>query len=301
MTIRYLIAGGTGFIGRHLSIKILQAGGEVSVLTRNRNSSLPYKQILWNPGEGQLSPADIEGYDVIVNLVGAGIDKRWTSSYKREIEDSRIGATSLLVDKINEVSTKPSFFVSASAIGYYGNVEDEIVDESSKNGTDFLSDLTVKWEEAAMRASGEVQVIIPRFGVILGNDGGALPQLMRGAKSGVAFNLNGRPGWKSWIHIEDTVASIVYMVEKHFEGIYNAVSPHPIKLDELMELITGLIGKKSRIRLGQSVSRIFLGEGSQHSIFEGQRVSPSKLVESGFNFKFPNIQEALRDLIQSQN
>jgi hypothetical protein len=297
-----LIAGGSGFIGRHLSRKIKESGGEVTLLTRKTNPSLPYKQINWDPnGDGTLLEREIEGYDLIVNLSGAGIDKKWSDSYKRELVDSRVRSTALLVRAINSASKKPTYLVNASAIGYYGDVEDFPVDDKSKPGDDFLANLCVSWEDEAKKVDKSVKLLIPRFGVILGSDGGAFPQLLRGARSGVTFNLKGKAGWKSWIHVDDAVSSIIFMTQRGFEGAYDVVSPNPLRIDGLMTLIAGQMGKKLRIKMGPSIANLVLGEGSKYSVFGGQKVLPTRLLDLGFNFKYPNIQETLRDLMQESN
>ena len=300
--VRALIAGGSGFIGKHLSKKIIDGGGEVAILTRKADQSISYKQITWNPtGDEGIQAKEIEGYDVVINLAGAGIDKKWTEPYKKEIVDSRVRSTSLLVNAINSANSKPKYLVSASAIGYYGNVEEGTVDEDSRAGDDFLANLSTRWEEEAKKVDKSVKLLTPRFGVILGNDGGAFPQLLRGARSGISFNTKGRASWKSWIHVDDAVSSIIFMTQGGFEGAYNAVSPNQLRLDGLMNLIAGEMGKKIRIRMGPSIAKLMLGEGSEYSVFSGQRVVPRRLLEMGFKFKYPNIQEALNDLMARSN
>ena len=295
--VKTLFAGGSGFIGRHLSKKVKDSGNEVTLLTRKQDPSIPFNQVTWNPAiEGSLSGKEIEGFDMIVNLSGAGIEKKWNDSYKSEIVESRVRSTSVLVNAINSASSKPKYFVSASAIGYYGNVEDRTVDEDSSPGNDFLSNLCKSWEEEAKKVDKSVKLLIPRFGVILGNDGGALPQLLRGARSGVSFNMKGRAGWKSWVHVEDAVSSIIFMTQVGYEGAYNVVSPNPLRMDGLMNIIANEMGKKIRIRLGPSIARIMLGEGADYSVFGGQKVMPKRLLSNGYSFKYPDIQSALNDL-----
>lgn len=297
-----LIAGGSGFIGKHLSKKIKESGGEVAILTRESNPSIPYKQITWDPtGRGELPSKEIEGYELIVNLSGAGIDKKWSEPYKKEIIESRVKSTELLVNAINSAEVQPKYFVNVSAIGYYGDIEEGSVDEESKPGNDYLADLCVRWEDEARKVSKNVKLLIPRFGVVLGKDGGAFPQLLRGAKTGVSFNLKGKSSWKSWVHVEDAVSSIIFMTQAGFEGPFNVVSPNPLKMDGLMNLIAGEIGKKIRIRMGPSMANIMLGEGSKYSVFSGQKVLPKRLLDLGFSFKYPGIQETLSDLLKESN
>ena len=296
--LKVLIAGGSGFIGRHLSRRIRESGGEVAIVTRSPNPSLPFQQITWDSlSNEEKSSKLVEGYDMIVNLSGAGIEKKWSEAYKKEMLESRIRSTSTIVKAINSSKERPKYFVNASAVGYYGDVEGKAVDEDSKPGDDYLANLCVSWEEEARKIDREVKLLIPRFGVILGRDGGAFPQLMRGINSGVSFNLKGRESWKSWVHIDDAISSIVFMTQIGFDGPYNVVSPNPLRMDGMMNILAMESGRKIRIRMGPAMANLLLGEGSKYSIFSGQKVVPKRLIDSGFNFKFPGISEALKDLL----
>lgn len=296
--LKVLITGGSGFIGRHLSRRIRESGGEVAIVTRSPNPSIPFQQITWDSlSNEEKSSKLVEGYDMIVNLSGAGIEKKWSEAYKKEMLESRIRSTSTIVKAINSSKERPKYFVNASAVGYYGDVEGEAVDEDSKPGDDYLANLCVSWEEEARKIDREVKLLIPRFGVILGRDGGAFPQLMRGINSGVSFNLKGRESWKSWVHIDDAISSIVFMTQIGFDGPYNVVSPNPLRMDGLMNILAMESGRKIGIRMGPAMANLLLGEGSKYSIFSGQKVVPKRLMDSGFNFKFPGISEALKDLL----
>lgn len=296
--LKVLIAGGSGFIGRHLSRRIRESGGEVAIVTRSPNPSIPFQQITWDSlSNEEKSSKLVEGYDMIVNLSGAGIEKKWSEAYKKEMLESRIRSTSTIVKAINSSKERPKYFVNASAVGYYGDVEGEAVDEDSKPGDDYLANLCVSWEEEARKIDREVKLLIPRFGVILGRDGGAFPQLMRGINSGVSFNLKGKESWKSWVHIDDAISSIVFMTQIGFDGPYNVVSPNPLRMDGMMNILAMESGRKIRIRMGPAMANLLLGEGSKYSIFSGQKVVPKRLIDSGFNFKFPGISEALKDLL----
>ena len=296
--LKVLIAGGSGFIGRHLSRRIRESGGEVAIVTRSPNPSIPFQQITWDSlSNEEKSSKLVEGYDMIVNLSGAGIEKKWSEAYKKEMLESRIRSTSTIVKAINSSKERPKYFVNASAVGYYGDVEGKAVDEDSKPGDDYLANLCVSWEEEARKIDREVKLLIPRFGVILGRDGGAFPQLMRGINSGVSFNLKGRESWKSWVHIDDAISSIVFMTQIGFDGPYNVVSPNPLRMDGMMNILAMESGRKIGIRMGPAMANLLLGEGSKYSIFSGQKVVPKRLIDSGFNFKFPGISEALKDLL----
>ncbi len=297
--IRVLIAGGTGFIGRHLAKGIVDSGGEVTLLTRSSASNGQYKQISWRDhSEVRALAKEIENYDLIVNLSGASIDKRWSESYKEEIIKSRVDSTAMLVRAINSAVTKPKYFVNASAVGYYGDLDDGTADEDSGPGNDFLASLCIKWEDEARKLDKNVKLLIPRFGVVMGKDGGAFAQLIRGARNGISFDTKGKSAWKSWIHVEDAVYSIIFMTSKGFEGVYNAVSPSPLKMEGMMQLIANQIGRKARVKVGPRATGILLGEGGRYSVFSSQKVLPKRLLELGFQFKYPDFLDALSDLLK---
>ncbi len=296
---KFLIAGGSGFIGRHLCKGIEEQGGQVDLLTREPSSSIGYKQIRWDPSSYDGSLVEVvERYDVIVNLSGSSISKRWSRVHKEELETSRIMSTSSLVRAINSSHTKPKFMVNASAVGFYGNREGEKVQEDSSPGSDFLSNLSKKWESEASRVDKGVKLIIPRFGVVLGKDGGAFPALLSAAKRGISFNMEGKHSWKSWIHVDDAVSSVLFMMEREFEGTYNAVSPNPVELEVFMEKIADRLRKKAKLRLKASSIRFLLGEGGIYSTVYGQFVVPKSLSEKGFSFKYPDLTEALDSLLK---
>lgn len=295
---KFLIAGGSGFIGRHLSAYVKELGGEVDLLIRQPDAALSYKQIKWNPHSKEQSISGIIGnYDVVVNLAGASISKRWSAGYKNELVSSRIGSTSFLVDAINTSTSKPKFFINASAVGYYGTLEEGRADESSEPGNDFLANLTEKWEKEASKIDKTVKLIIPRFGVILGKDGGAFPALLGAANRGITFDTGGRYSWKSWIHVDDAVSSILFMLDKGFEGTYNAASPNGVELGSLMATILEQTGKRVRIRMGSTSIKLLLGEGGIHSTIYGQNVVPKVLMEMGYKFKYTDLTEAIRSLL----
>jgi len=296
---KFIIAGGSGFIGRHISDAIEKRGGNVTILTRRVDPSLPFKQIPWDPSQesGNGNGIDIQGFDAVVNLSGASIAKRWTKRHKKEMENSRIDSTLKIVDMINGAERKPRFFISASAIGYYGNSENEKFDESSGPGNDFLSNLASEWEGAARRVNKDVRLIIPRFGVVLGKDGGALPQLMRAVNQRVSFNLKGRNSWKSWVHIDDLVSSLFFLMDIDYAGVYNCVAPNPVKMEDMMQMLFSKSGKRPVLKLPGSMTKLLLGEGGFDSIFGGQYVVPSKLAELKYKFIFSDAREAIDTLL----
>ncbi|MEM0311891.1 MAG: TIGR01777 family oxidoreductase [Thermoplasmatales archaeon] len=289
---RYIVAGGTGFIGRHLSRELETIGDKVTTLTRGEKTDGDY--IRWDPQSREsLKDIDVGSFDVVVNLSGAGIEKRWSSRYKEILLNSRIETTSALVALINSSERKPRYFVNASAIGYYGNV-DYVVDEDSPPGEDFLAKLCLRWEGEAKKLVGSVKLLIPRFGIVLGDDGGALPKLETMVRYRVAPKNSGHNFWKSWIAVVDASRSIPFMISKEFSGHYNAVSPHPATLNDFINEIYSHMGRKPLFRFGKNTFKMLLGEGSEYSIFGGQNVKPRRLEELGFKFRYEDLGSAIR-------
>ncbi|MGC8645842.1 MAG: TIGR01777 family oxidoreductase [Thermoplasmata archaeon] len=300
MVKRYLVAGGTGFIGNHLRRFAEGKGDRVTILTRGEVKKEGDDLLRWNPEDkDSLKDLDFGSFDVVVNLSGEGIEKRWTRGYKERLLTSRVVSTSTLVSLINRAERKPRYFVNASAIGYYGNGEEE-VNESSPPGNDFLAELSVRWEGEARKLDSSVKLLIPRFGVVLGNDGGALPKLETMAKLGVIPKKYDSNAWKSWIEVGDAVRSVSFMIDKGFIGHYNVVSPNPASIEDFIGTIFRVMNKKPRLRMGKWVFRLFLGEGAEYSIFGGQKVVPSKLIELGFKYDYPELGAAVTALMAVQ-
>ncbi len=295
-----LITGGTGFVGSRLSPRLVEKGHQVGILTRRRPNHpglLPKVEYVEGdptlPGPWQKAVAE---YDVLVNLAGASLFGRWTPELKRLIRESRILTTRYLVEAIPPNSGKVLF--STSAVGYYGFHEDEELDEFSPPGNDFLAMIGRDWESEAMRAQEKgVRVIVTRFGIVLGRGGGALQQMITPFRWFVGGPLGSGHQWLSWIHIDDLVEALIHLLgSPDSAGPFNLTSPHPVQNRDFAKTLGRVLRRPSWMPAPALMIRLALGEfGSV--ILKGQRVIPRRLVESGFSFRYPELEQALRNLL----
>lgn len=294
-----LIAGGTGFIGQHLVPTLLDKGHVVYILTRQDGKvgtdNIHY--IKWLDG----SLPDLAGVsiDICINLAGAGIaDKRWTEDRKQLILDSRVDATTELVRLIHSLKPKPRLLINASAIGVYPTSQTTFFLDTEEHvaADNFLAETVISWEKAA-RASG-IRTVFTRFGLILGKDGGSLPLLTKQFSFLVGGPLGDGNQWYSWIHIDDVVGAIVFiMTNERIDGAVNVTAPHPVQQKKFAELLGQAMNRPAKVATPASMIRLAMGERAM-LILKGQRVYPQKLLNQNFTFKFPQIETALADLVK---
>ena len=297
-----LIAGGSGFIGRHL-LKRLQKNKQyqVSLLGRKKHSALNVSQWLWS--DSSLS-SYIAKQDLIINLCGAAImDKRWTAAYKQDLLKSRVKTTDELVQLIQQSHVeKLQCFLQTSAVGYYGACQDDrSFDENSAAGSDFLAELCANWEKASEKLPGSVRRLVLRIGIVLGNNGGALPKISLPFRYGFGGFIGSGHQWLSWIHINDLVNMMLYLIEHDFaEGIINAVAPEPVDNKTFSQCLAQNLRRPCRLRVPSTFLRICLGERAV-TLTHGQRVISKKAKSLGYNFLFPRLEDALDDLHTAKN
>ncbi|HEY6641727.1 TIGR01777 family oxidoreductase [Povalibacter sp.] len=298
---RILMTGATGFIGQHLCRRFIAAGDHPLVLTRNRARAVdlfgPHVTVCNSLAE----IADDSRIDAIVNLAGESIFSRpWTASRRRLLIESRVSVTQSLVDLIVRLQHKPAVLVSASAVGYYGVRGDEELCEADRGRTLFQSQLCQVWELAAQRAKDHgVRVCRLRLGVVLGRDGGALPQQMLAARARIATPLGTAQQWVSWIHIDDVLRLIDHCIDHDdVDGALNATAPAPVRQQEFAQTLAAQFGRALTLRAPEQLLRRILGERAQ-LLLDGQRVLPVRTLASGFTFRYPNLDAALADLCVS--
>ncbi len=301
---RVIITGGTGLIGRALSAALVADGCEVTVLSRTpiETLSMPDRVLLYRwdarttDGWGQL----VDGADAIINLAGAGIgDKRWSAGRKEEIRASRIQAGQAVMAAIDAAQRKPQTLIQASAVGYYGGQENDMgITEATPYGEGFLAGVCHDWELStapAVRLGIRRPVI--RTGVVLSADGGAFPRLKRPFTFFAGGPLGSGDQWLPWIHIEDTVRAIQFLLEDEgADGPFNLCSPNPVRNKELAKTLADVMGRTSFLRAPGFAVRPALGEMAS-MVLEGQRALPARLLERGFAFKYPELEPAIRDLL----
>lgn len=303
---KIFMTGGTGFVGRILTRAFLQQGYEVTVLTRRIQGARPVEPGLsFVQGDPTVAGAwqqAVAEHDAIVNLAGTSIFGRWTKERKRSIRTSRILTTQNLVDALSSEKNRPRALLSTSAVGYYGFRGDEILDEESPPGEGFLAELSQEWESEARKAEPlGVGVTILRFGVVLGRGGGALEQMAAPFKKYLGAQLGSGRQWFSWVHEHDLAAIYLHLLRSGaIRGPVNCTAPHPARNEEMTLALGAALQKPVFLpRVPAFFLRTILGEFAS-ALVEGQRVVPRRLLESGFQFRFPRIGEALNDLLQSR-
>ncbi len=300
------IVGATGFIGVPLCHELKQDGWKVTVLARNANSAEKalgpgYNIVSWTP-DMDIPKGTLEDADVVINLAGESIGKgRWTNEKKKKILESRINTTSKLVDAIKRLDKRPGVLINASAVGYYGPRGDETLCENEKVGNDFLAGVCKAWEEESLKAKRlRVRVVPIRIGVVLG-DGGVLRRMITPFKLFAGGNLGSGKQWFSWIHRDDLIGIIKYVARKQsINGPVNATSPRPVTIGEFTKALGRVLHRPSWFPIPGAFLKMGLGEASV-MVLKGQRVLPCKLLESGYEFKFESLEDALKNVLIKQH
>ncbi|MCK9408448.1 MAG: TIGR01777 family oxidoreductase [Bacteriovoracaceae bacterium] len=302
---RILITGGTGFIGsaviKHLSIfphdLVLLTRGESRMELRG---ALTVKYVHWDPTANGIWERAVNGCDVVLNLVGKNVfEQRWNETVKRDILNSRIIPTTLLVEAIGKAEVKPKLLISASAVGYYGNRLDEMITESSSGGDDFLADVVKQWEGAAYQAEQfGVRVATPRIGLVLEKSGGMIGKMRLPFTLFAGGPIGTGKQFLPWIHIEDVVRGILYPMEnEQFRSVYNLVSPYPVTMKEFAKAFGSVLHRPSWLPVPHIALDILYGEGA-NVILAGQKAYPEKLRASGYEFAYPELRSALENIMQ---
>jgi len=300
---KILITGGTGFVGTQLTSRLLREGHEISVLTRlqkgteSRVPSVSYLQS--DPTQRGNWQSAINDHDVIINLAGASIFSRWTEETKRAIRESRILTTRNLVEGIDPKRAKSMTLFSTSAVGYYGFHGDEELVEDSPPGNDFLARMAVEWEAEALKAGEKgSRVVITRFGIVLGKEGGALSQMIPLFRKFIGGPIGSGRQWFSWVHVGDLTEAFVFLIGRpEISGPVNLCSPNPVRNRDFAKALGKILKRPSFIPAPGFMVKLVLGEfGSV--ILEGQRVVPRRLLKNGFVFRYPEIEKAIGSIVK---
>ncbi len=301
------ITGATGFVGSLLVQRLHGKGHKIVVLTRNTafaqkvfpSEAFPNVEIVaYTPNTSGSWQSVIASCDGVVNLAGEPIGEgRWTPERKQEILNSRKLGTQKIVEAIVNANPKPTVLINASAIGYYGTSETANFDETSQSGNDFLAQVCQAWEaEATKVKDAGVRLVILRFGIVLGN-GGALGKMIPPFKLFAGGPIGSGRQWFSWIHIDDLVNLIMQALTKpEIEGIYNATAPNPVRMADLSQTLGQVMNRPSWLPVPAFAIEALLGDGAI-VVLEGQQVLPKRTVETGFEYKYPNLQSALRQIL----
>ena len=300
---RVLVAGATGFIGKKLIKELDKKGHEVLVLTRNLDTArfnIPVHCEIgtWNPELNSIPSSFFNGIDAVINLSGEGIaDSRWSDEHKNKIIQSRVVSTRQIIKAMTNMNERPQVFVSASAIGVYGNRGDELLNEYSSSGEGFLSQVCQNWEDEIFQAKTlGVRTVALRIGMVLGHDGGALEKMLPPFKLGVGGKLGSGSQWMSWIHINDLVNMMIYAVENSsINGEYNAVSPTPVKNTEFTKTLGKVLKRPTIFPVPEIILKIALGELSE-LLLGSQKVDAKRICDAGFKFQFPGLEQCLHEV-----
>ena len=291
-----LMTGGTGLIGAATVTALKEQNATVTVLTRRPPADAPCVEYI-------TSLSQCEGpVDAVINLAGAGLaDRRWTRAYKREILESRVGLTRRLVDWMRAQSKPPERLISASAIGYYGASEDAIFSEEAPSGAGFSAELCRQWEEEAVCAQ-ELGTAVTRLrlGVVFSSRGGALGKMTQANQLGVESWLGTGGQWLSWVHVTDVVRAIQFVLERDMPAsVYNLVAPEAASHRTFAREVARHKGSLLRLGVPAFAVRWLAGEMADELLLQGQRVVPTRLLDDGFEFQYPTLNEALQALMSA--
>jgi len=288
-----LVTGSTGLVGRSLCAHLRQRGDEVLRLVRRAPAA--EDEVKWDPTEGTCDAAAFD-VDAIVHLAGEGIaSRRWSKGQMLKIRESRVAGTRLISEGAVRITRRPKVLVSASAVGFYGDRGDEVLDEDSARGAGFLADVCDDWELAtdqAVRAG--LRVVNPRIGMVLAEGGGALSKMLLPFKLGLGGRIGSGRQWMSWIQLEDLVRVLCAAIDdESLRGAVNAVTPHPVTNSEFTRALGSALRRPTLFPLPAFFARLVMGKMADDLLLSSARVMPAKLTEAGFEFHRPEIQDGL--------
>lgn len=288
---KVLISGASGLVGTELA-KQLKANGDTP-LKLVRRPVRASDEVFWNPGEGELDPKVMEEVDAVVNLAGATTGKiPWTKKYMREIVDSRIDSTRTLVNAINAAERKPKVLISGSASGIYGDRGDELLTEQSSKGTGFLSDLAFAWEQEAQKAN--TRVVLVRTTMVMSKKLGALGRLLPLIKLGLGGPLGSGKQWWAWISLEDEAAAIRHLIaNQDATGPFNLTAPEPATCAQIVSGLAKGLRRPSFFKVPEFAMKMLIGLAAEELLLCSQKMTATKLLESGFKFNHPDLHSAV--------
>lgn len=297
---RILVAGASGLVGSAF-VRVVRANGD-DVLCLVRRETRADDEVSWDPSRGRAPDIEaLENVDAVVNLAGAGIgDHRWNAAYKDKLTDSRVASTELLARTIAGLEVKPRVFLSGSAVGYYGDTGDTAVDENSPAGKDFLANLAQQWEAAAAPAAeAGIRTVALRTGIVLSTKGGALGRVLPLFRAGLGGKLGSGNQYISWIARPDHIAAMRFLLRTDtISGAVNLTAPNPITNALYTKEIAAAVRRPALFAVPSLALKLALGEFAD-TVLGGQRVLPTRLQAADFEFGYPNIESALRALVES--
>lgn len=300
---KILISGGSGMVGKELISLLEERGHEIFKLVRSQEQAQKPKNIFWDPELGILNELDLVGFDAVIHLAGENIaNKRWTEKQKEKIKNSRVQSTKLLSNAIAKLKKPPQVFISASAIGFYGDRPNEVLPEHLPPQVgNFLSDTCVAWEEACKPAvEANIRVVNTRFGIILSRKGGALAKLLLPFQLGLGGIIGNGKQIMSWISLDDVVFAINYLLnDNEISGPVNFVTPLPVTNKEFTKTLGKVLWRPTIFPLPSFIAKLIFGEMADALLLSSLNVKSKKLQQSNFTFAYPDLEAALRHLLKS--
>ena len=297
---KVLVSGSSGLVGSELMPALRAAGHQVGRLVRVGAGTPGAGDVVWEPGADRIDETRLDGFDAVVHLAGASIAAgRWTEPVKERIRKSRVDGTQLLSRALARLTRPPKILVQASAVGFYGNRGDQPLTESSPRGQGFLPAVCVAWEAAAEPAEKRgIRVVFLRFGVILSRKGGALKKMLPPFRLGVGGVIGDGSQYMSWITLDDTVAAIQHALSTEgLRGPVNAVSPQPATNRGFTRTLGRVLGRPTVFPMPAFAARLAFGEMADALLLSSQRVLPDRLLGSGYSFRHPDLEPALRHVL----
>ncbi|WP_460231848.1 TIGR01777 family oxidoreductase [Aurantivibrio plasticivorans] len=297
---RVLLTGGTGFIGRRLVEVLLNLKCKVTVLTRNPEASEKLFQGQVSIVEGLSNIGSTAAFDVVINLAGEPLaEKRWNAKRKQEFINSRVQTTASICDLLSRLKHQPDVLINGSAIGFYGPHGDDVLTEESAAVDCFSHNLCRRWEEQALQAKPFVgRVCLLRIGIVLGQDGGPLKELLQPYKFGVSTQISSGQQWMSWIHRDDLIAMVLHLIcEPKLSGPINGTAPNPVTNAGFADVLEQCFRTFIRVRVPTKILSLLVGELADEVLITGQKVLPTKIENSGFVFEYSQLIQAIEDIV----
>ncbi len=298
---KVIITGGRGFIGSALAGSLAQAGYNVVVLSRRSGGE--EASITFDEWDGQtVGPwaRHLDGAAAVVNLAGESLaEGRWTAERKQALLDSRVKSTQTLIKALEQTPQRPKALIQTSAIGFYGPGGDEPFTENSPGGAGFLAEVCRQWEQTALSVESlGVRLVIIRLGVVLGRDGGMMKRLSTLFRRGLGGPWGSGRQWLSWVHLADVISAVEYFLHTPTaQGVYNLTAPQPVQVQVFARRLGEALHRPALLRTPAAMLRLAMGEMADEMLLTGQRVEPQKLLQEGFTFRFPDLKDALKDIV----
>ncbi|CAN5715410.1 hypothetical protein BH24ACI1_BH24ACI1_17410 [soil metagenome] len=297
---KILISGASGLVGKHLIPTLKAKGHEVHRLVRKTPNSSD--EIQWDAEKGlsEAEQAKLEGFDAVVHLAGDNVaSENWSDEKKRKIKESRVVGTRVLVDALKSLQNPPKHFISASAIGFYGNREAEVLTEDSAKGEGFLPDVCGAWEDESKKAERFARVVCMRIGVVLAKDGGALEKMLTPFKFGVGGTVGSGKQWMSWIALDDLIKAVHFFLKnENLTGAFHLTAPNPVTNEEFTKTLGTVLNRPTILPIPEFAIKTLFGEMGETLLLQGARVLPKRLQDAGFEFEFNNLEDAMKSVLK---